>query len=539
MSQSGKARLEVRPARVGDIPGIRALISRVYADMPPYTAGELRGQINNFPDGQFVAKLDDAIVGYCASSRISGTIALAPHDWEEISGNGFGSRHDPTGDWLYGFEMAVDPGQRGARIGKRLYEARRSLAERLELTGIVFGGRMPGFRKARRAKKAESAEDYLEQVAAGKLRDPVIGFQLANGFEPMGVLRGYLPEDRDSRGYAAHMVWRNPYIDNDSPKKFRVPRDVESVRLATVQLQARAVADFADFVRTIEYFVDVAADYEADFVVFPELFTLMLLSSEERELSPHEAIEALSRYTPRIRDEFARMAMHYNINIIGGSHPTRTDDGDIQNVAYVCLRDGAVHEQEKIHPTPNERYWWNIKGGDSIDVIQTDCGPIGVLICYDSEFPELARRLVDEGARIIFTPFCTDSRQGYLRVRYCCQARAIENQCFVVMSGNVGNLPNVANMDIQYAQSCILTPCDFPFARDGIAAEASENVETLTISDVNLADLAWARSEGTVRNLRDRRFDLYHIEWDKSVGKDARPRRPRSEPIGPATPGGG
>ena len=134
-----------------------------------------------------------------------------------------------------------------------------------------------------------------------------------------------------------------------------------------------------------------------------------------------------------------------------------------------------------------------------------------------------------------------------LRVRYCAQARAIENQCFTVLSGNVGNLPNVANMDIQYAQSCILTPCDFPFARDGIAAEASENVETLTISDVNLADLSWARAEGTVRNLADRRFDLYQIEWDKRVGQVS-PRIGEAEweaagqdskPMGPHTPGGG
>jgi predicted amidohydrolase len=117
-----------------------------------------------------------------------------------------------------------------------------------------------------------------------------------------------------------------------------------------------------------------------------------------------------------------------------------------------------------------------LKGGSSVDVIQTDIGPIGVLICYESEFPELGGRLVDEGARIIFVPFCTDNRQGYMRVRYCAQARAIENQCFVVLSGNVGNLPGVDNMDVQYAQSCILTPCDFPFARDGIAAEASERL---------------------------------------------------------------
>ena len=343
------------------------------------------------------------------------------------------------------------------------------------------------------------------------------------------------------------MVWRNPYVDADAPRKHRLPRDVESVRIATCQLQARAVSGFDEFMRHIEYFVDVAADYESDFILFPELFTLMLLSAEEKELSPMEAIEALSDYTPKIRQKLSELALNFNINIIGGSHPTRMEDGDIHNVAYVCLRDGSIHAQEKIHPTPNEAYWWNIKGGDSIDAIPTDCGPIGVLICYDSEFPELARRLVDEGARIIFVPFCTDSRQGYMRVRYCAQARAIENQCFTVLSGNVGNLPNVANMDIQYAQSCILTPCDFPFARDGIAAEASENVETLTISDVNLADLSWARAEGTVRNLADRRFDLYQIEWDKRVGQvsprigeaESEAAGQDSKPMGPHTPGGG
>ncbi len=538
MSRTGKKRLDVRQARIKDIPEIARLIRRVYKDMSPYTHGELRGQLNNYPEGQFVAILDDKMVGYCASSRVPEHVALGKHDWEEISGNGFGTRHVPSGDWLYGFEMAVDPKVRGTRIGRRLYEERRQLAEQLELKGIAFAGRMPGYGRAKRAKKVESPQDYLDQVQAGKLRDPVIGFQLSNGFSPVGVLEKYLDEDKQSRGNAAHMVWRNPYVNDDDVRQHRVPRGVEQVRIATVQLQARQVSGFDDFIQTIEYFVDVASDYEADFVVYPELFTLMLLSAEDKELSPKEAIEKLSAYTPDIRKELARMAMDYNINVIGGSHPTRTEDGEIQNVAYVCLRDGSIHEQEKIHPTPNESYWWNIKGGDSIDVIQTDCGPIGVTICYDSEFPELARRLVDEGARIIFTPFCTDSRQGYLRVRYCCQARAIENQCFVVMSGNVGNLPNVANMDIQYAQSCILTPCDFPFARDGIAAEASENVETLTIADINLADLAWARAEGTVQNLRDRRYDLYHIEWDKRVGQDRTPHH-GAEPIGTPAPGGG
>ena len=546
MASRSKPRLEIRQAKLKDVRAIGELVRRAYDDLPAYTQGEIRGQINNYPEGCFVALFDGEVVGYCASMRLDERVALSDHTWDEVTGNGFGSRHDPTGDWLYGYEMCVDPQVRGTRLGRRLYEERRALAERLDLTGIVFGGRMPGYARAKRRKtnRAETPQDYLDKVIGNRIHDPVLRFQLANGFEPQGILPKYLPEDKASRGNAVRMVWRNPYVDSDAPPKHRLPRDVESVRIATCQLQARAVSGFDEFMRQIEYFVDVAADYDADFIVFPEMFTVMLLSAEPSELTPLEAIERLSDYTPRIRKRLSEMALAYNINIIGGSHPTRMGDGDIHNVAYVCLRDGSIHAQEKIHPTPNEAYWWNIKGGDSIDAIPTDCGPVGVLICYDAEFPELARRLVDEGARIIFVPFCTDSRQGYMRVRYCSQARAIENQCFVVMSGNVGNLPNVANMDIQYAQSCILTPCDFPFARDGIAAEASENVETLTISDVNLADLQWARAEGTVQNLADRRFDLYRIEWDKRVGniKDPLGEDPETSaprPLAPPSPRGG
>jgi predicted amidohydrolase len=116
---------------------------------------------------------------------------------------------------------------------------------------------------------------------------------------------------------------------------------------------------------------------------------------------------------------------------------------------------------------------------------------------------------------ILFVPFCTDEPRGYLRVRYCGHARAIENQCYVVLSGVVGNLPNVENMDIHYAQSCILTPCDFAFARDGVAADTGANTETIAFADLRLADLRTARGSGTVRNLKDRRFDLYRVAWGR------------------------
>ena len=257
--RKAKARLEIRQAKPADARSIAALAKRVYGEFEPYTLGEIRGQLNNFPDGCFVAVLDDKLIGYCASMRIAADKALKPHTWDEITGNGYGSRHDPNGDFLYGYEMCVDPKVRGTRIGRRLYEERRKLAERLELKGIVFGGRMPNLRRFWR--RVESPEDYLEQVVAGKLHDPVLRFQLANGFEPIGVLRNYLPEDVRSRGHAVQMVWRNPFVDQEESPRFRVPRDVESVRIATCQLQARAVKDFDEFIGQVEYFVDVAADY--------------------------------------------------------------------------------------------------------------------------------------------------------------------------------------------------------------------------------------------------------------------------------------
>ncbi len=510
-AERNRPTITVRNAVPSDVPAIVAMLSRTYPDEPPYKASMVYGQISVYPGGQFVVERGGDIIGYAASFIIDEKSALGPHTWSSITGNGYAARHDPNGDWLYGMEVSVDPAHRRLRVGQRLYDARRQLCEHEELKGIVFGGRMPNW--ARRRRDYPDAMDYVDAVRNKKVKDPVVNFHLREGFEPIALLENYHPDDRASGGCATHMVWRNPYAQTIDVRRRLSFGPKESVRAATVQFQARTVESFEHFMGNVEYFVRVCSEYRSDFVVFPELFTLQLIALGNRRHTPAEAIEALTGYTPRFLDAMRDLAVSYNVNIVGGSHPTRTDDGEIQNVAYVFLRDGSVHAREKIHPTPDERDWWAIQGGDEISTIMTDCGPIGILICYDSEFPELARKLADEGARLIFVPYCTDSRQGYLRVRYCCQARAIENQLYVVMSGNVGNLPNVENMDIQYAQSAILTPCDFPFARDGVAAEASENVETVTIADLDLTNLAWARSEGTVRNMRDRRFDLYKTVW--------------------------
>lgn len=507
--------LTVRNAKLSDVPAIVRLSELVYKPlkMDTYTPAAVTGQINNFPQGQIVVIAGDVLVGYCATFRIAEKECMKKHSWSEITGNGFASRHNTHGDWLYGMEVCIDNDYRGYRIGQRLYNERKKLCQSLGLKGVVFAGRIPNL--AKRIGKLKTVENYIDQVIHKKIKDPVLSFQLRNGFEVIGTIKNYLPDDTQSMGYAAHMVWRNPKVrstDEKPIKQFGV-RMPDVVRIASVQYQLRKISSFGDFIKHIEYFVNVVSDYKSDFVVFPELFTLQLLSIEDQELSPAESIEALTKYTPRFKESMREMALSYNVNIIAGSHPTRVENGRIENISYVFLRDGRIFEQPKIHPTPNEVHWWDIEGGSTLEAIDTDCGPIGVLICYDSEFPELARHLVDQGVQILFVPFCTDERQSYLRVRYCCQARAVENQIYVVMSGNVGNLPNVANLDIQYAQSCILTPCDFPFARDGIAADTTPNVEMVAFADLRPETLIMARNSGTVQNLKDRRHDLYRVQW--------------------------
>jgi predicted amidohydrolase len=154
-----------------------------------------------------------------------------------------------------------------------------------------------------------------------------------------------------------------------------------------------------------------------------------------------------------------------------------------------------------------------VRGGDKLKVFETDVCKIGILICFDVEFPELPRILATRGMEILFVPFSTDTKNAYHRVRHCSQARAIENECFVAISGSVGNLPNVENMDIQYAQSAVFTPSDFPFSHDAIAAEATPNTEMTLIVDVDLDLLKELKTQGSVRNLQSRRNDLYRVDW--------------------------
>lgn len=497
--------LKIRPATSDDIPALVALNRAAYPILAKenivWAESHLSSHLRLFPEGQIVALLRGRIVGATASLIVKlGDDPLRLHTWAGITDSGFFTNHDPKGDTLYGADVYVHPDLRGQGVGSALYEARRHLCRRLNLRRILAGGRISNY-----ADQAElmSPQEYAERVRVGELTDPVLSFQLREGFELRGILPHYLRDER-SRNFASLVEWLNPHYK----ARQRGPR---KVRLSCVQYQMRKVRSFKQFADQVTYFVDIAADYQSDFVLLPELFTVQLLS-QTNTLSPQDGMRKLADYAPQVRKLLASLAVKYGLTLIGGSHPVARD-GKLFNICYVCLPNGDVVEQPKLHITPNERKWWGITGGDTLQVIDTPAAKIGVLICYDSEFPEAARYLADQGMEILFVPFCTDNRQGYLRVRYCSQARAIEQQVFVALAGNVGNLPDVTNMDIQYGQAAVLTPSDFEFARDGVAAEADSNEETVLVCDLDLDELHSARHAGTVTPRRDRRTDLFEMVY--------------------------
>lgn len=285
--------------------------------------------------------------------------------------------------------------------------------------------------------------------------------------------------------------------------------DPQRVRVGAVQLAMRPLAGPEEFFAHASFFIEAMAGYGADFVCFPEYMNAPLMAPWKDEGAP-AAIRKLAELTLPTRDFFSREAVARRINIVTGSLPLVEDDR-LHNVVYLCRRDGSVEEQRKIHATPSEESEWRMSGGDALRVFDTDAGKVGILICYDVEFPELGRLLADEGLQILFVPFCTDTASGYHRVRHCAQARAIENECYVVATGSVGNLPGVANMDFQYARSAVFSPSDYDFPENAIVTEAPAGIETALVAELDLEALDRLHHHGSVRNLRQRRPDLYEV----------------------------
>lgn len=497
--------VELKFLDLKDYQELKTAMKEVYKNIPDnyWEVKQIKSLIKMFPEGQAVIKVNGQLAGCSLSIIVDYDRFEDNHTYQEITGQETFSTHSEDGDVLYGIDIFIKPEFRGLRLGRRLYDYRKELCEKLNLKSIAFGGRIPNYHEY---SDTLTPKKYIEKVRRKEIHDPVLSFQINNDFHPAKIIKNYLDGDDASNDFAVLMEWDNIYYQKPSKK---VAAKKKVVRLGLIQWQMRSYKNLDELLEQAEFFIDSVSGYRSDFALFPEFFNAPLMA-ENNHLPEAEAIRELAKHTEAIVQKFSEFSVSYNINIITGSMPEMKGDR-LYNVGHICKRDGSVERYEKLHVTPDEAKIWGMQGGTGLRTFDTDCGKIGVLICYDVEFPELSRILADDGMDILFVPFLTDTQNGFSRVHHCAQARAIENECYVAVAGSVGNLPKVHNMDIQFAQSMVFTPCDFSFPTNGVKAEATPNAEMILIADVDIDLLRELNQFGAVRNLKDRRKDIYEL----------------------------
>jgi GNAT superfamily N-acetyltransferase len=210
----------VRNTRLEDIEPLIALQQRVYPDIPSWSAEQMKNQLAAFPQGQLIAEVDGELAGCASSLVITWDDWGEHHTWDEITASGSFDSHNPMGRTLYGAEVFVNPELRGSGVGHELYDARRDICKRMNLKRIIACGRMPGYH---RFADRMTAVEYAKRVIWGDISDPVLGFQLHEGFSYCGIVHGYLPEDTESLGHASLIVWLNPDYEPGAPT--RIPEE--------------------------------------------------------------------------------------------------------------------------------------------------------------------------------------------------------------------------------------------------------------------------------------------------------------------------
>lgn len=287
-----------------------------------------------------------------------------------------------------------------------------------------------------------------------------------------------------------------------------------ALRVATAQYPVEQLSSWAQFRDKLASWVAEAADAGAELLLFPEYFSLELASlfGEEVCRSLPLQLERLQKPLGDFLALFRALAHDRGVHICAGSYPVAVADAHYCNRSYFFWPNGHCDFQEKLQMTRFERERWGVAGGRGLKVFATDLGRVAIAICYDAEFPLLVRHQVEQGAELVLVPSCTDTLAGYHRVRIGCQARALENQCYVVQSPTVGECPWSEAIDVNVGAAAVYTPSDGDFPADGVLAAGVLNAPQWVYADLDLPRMAAVRREGQVLNHRDWPAQLAHLD---------------------------
>lgn len=277
------------------------------------------------------------------------------------------------------------------------------------------------------------------------------------------------------------------------------------LNIAAAQYDVGFFSDWEAYSRKIQQWVEMAVAQQAELLLFPEYASMELASLFPREVhaSLSAQLHAMQALLPDFLQLHRTLAVTHRVYLQAGTFPVQTETGAFRNRAYWFTPEGDVDFQEKLIMTRFENEQWLIEAGQEIKVFSTPFGKLGINVCYDSEFPHFARRMVERGASLILVPSCTDTRAGYYRVRIGCQARALENQCYVVQSHLVGNAEWTEAVDINCGAAAVFTPVDRGFPDDGILAMGEYNQPQWVYARLDLDSMTQVRQHGQVFNFAD------------------------------------
>ena len=280
---------------------------------------------------------------------------------------------------------------------------------------------------------------------------------------------------------------------------------MKMLHIAAAQFPVTAAEDWAALERLLDRWVGEAAAQGAELLVFPE-YAAMTAAAFMPPVSPSEQLAAELAFVADLHADWcalhAELARRHRVHLLAGSGPVHVGKG-YRNRAVLCAPNGRQGAQDKWTMTRFEAEQWGVSGGDTLKVFETALGRLAVCICYDIEFPLLARAQVEAGATVLLAPSCTDTAAGYSRVRVGAQARALENQCMVVQAPLVGDAPWSTSVDINVGAAGIYSPPDRGLPDDGVLAKGEWNRTQWLHVEVDLERLAAVRRDGQVFNHRD------------------------------------
>ena len=269
--------------------------------------------------------------------------------------------------------------------------------------------------------------------------------------------------------------------------------------------------NWASYEEKITRWVTEAAQNGADLLVFPEYGAMELASLAGSNVAGdiEQSMQAVDALLPKANALYARLSTEHNVHILGASAPCYAGNARPSNRAMFFTPSGAQAYQDKQIMTRFERDPMDVHPNGPLTVFDTALGKIGVIICYDSEFPGLARALVEAGVEILLAPSCTSSLAGYWRVRIGAMARALESQCVVVHSPTTGDAPWNPTVDANIGAAAIYGPPDMGFPDTGVLAEGVLNEPAWVYADVSLDAIRAVRADGRVLNVK---------HWEEQVG---------------------